>query len=413
MSSTQLPSEPSKTDQPVSTDEDNMQEDNHVGSDSEMDELEMEDLEASDENLSTDEEGEEEATGEVMWQIVRDNRDEDTGELQRSSDEYSDDENELDEPPESDTEAEHQPSSADPLKSSGKEDLVRNSLVHPMIVDEDDDSDYSNLEHGLPPKLVIPFTFETIKNQYFPNESSQRRSSKQHQKSKNHKSPALSSQSQPSSSNQLIPSPLRNIPSAAWPSTAEPENTYPELPREPARFPPKTVRRVMTFLTCTEDIRVSHPAVDAVSIALECFVRNFTKEAYQYAQRKGRNVLRYDDLAYIGNHYANLYFLQDYLPPQEAAGYVVRKVLEESGVGFPSETPPNNADAGESSSGKKAVEEKNSNKAADSRSQRNKPSDNPLVETATEMARMWDADSKLKKWRSMNRHSGKGKGSKT
>lgn len=168
---------------------------------------------------------------------------------------------------------------------------------------------------------------------------------------------------------------------------------------------------------------MSNPAVDAVAVALECFVRSFTQEAFRYAQRKKRTTLRYDDIAYIGNRYTNLHFLQDYLPAQEAAGYVVRKTLEESGVGFPKEILPAGPQPEMLPMGPPAVpvspplakdvefRDKSPGKSAKAvKKTRKAPYDkNPLVESALVLAIRWGEDVKLKKWHEMTRNSSKPK----
>ena len=89
----------------------------------------------------------------------------------------------------------------------------------------------------------------------------------------------------------------------------------------------------MAHVTSLHDIRISHPSVKAVSIAMECFIRTFIQEAYRRAQRStpSRIVIEYADLSYVAQHFTSLYFLQDFVPPPQTANVVVRTLLENDG----------------------------------------------------------------------------------
>ncbi|OWA53627.1 hypothetical protein BV898_18048 [Hypsibius exemplaris] len=122
--------------------------------------------------------------------------------------------------------------------------------------------------------------------------------------------------------------PLRNSALSGRTSFASTSSKQPEQ----AHLSPKTIRRIMSYITRSHDVRISHPAVKAVALAMECFIQSFVREANRRAERQERNLVKYSDISYVANHFSPLYFLQDFLPAQQPAGFVVRKILDNSGV---------------------------------------------------------------------------------
>lgn len=96
----------------------------------------------------------------------------------------------------------------------------------------------------------------------------------------------------------------------------KPQKNASVVPVPTTFFSPKQMRRIMAHVTSLHDIRISHPSVKAVSIAMEHFIRTFIQEAYRHAQRSvsPRTVVDYEDLSYVAQHFTSLYFLQDFVP---------------------------------------------------------------------------------------------------
>ncbi|GAU97369.1 hypothetical protein RvY_08681 [Ramazzottius varieornatus] len=122
----------------------------------------------------------------------------------------------------------------------------------------------------------------------------------------------------------------------------KPQKNASVVPVPTTFFSPKQMRRIMAHVTSLHDIRISHPSVKAVSIAMEHFIRTFIQEAYRHAQRSAspRTVVDYEDLSYVAQHFTSLYFLQDFVPPAQTANVVLRTLLENDGYDVDTDLQP-------------------------------------------------------------------------
>lgn len=148
----------------------------------------------------------------------------------------------------------------------------------------------------------------------------------------------------------------------------------------------------MSYITSRHDIRISHPAVKAVSVALECFVQSFAQEAFRHAQRKrsSRNSIKYADISYVANHFSTLHFLQDFLPEPQSAAFVVKKVLDNAGVNTDRSFAEDAELDQETTKGtKKPTTEKKAKN---------------IVQFAQRLAKKWDREPAYKDWRTVSPH---------
>jgi hypothetical protein len=150
----------------------------------------------------------------------------------------------------------------------------------------------------------------------------------------------------------------------------------------------------MSYITSCHDVRISHPSVKAVAVALECFVQSFIQEAFRHAQRNHRNLIKYTDIAYVANHFSTLYFLQEFLPQPQPAGYVVKKILDSAGV----DTDQNFAVDGLDDAEGDEDEEKNSSATKAATTGRK---GGTIVGSALNLARKWDKEPSSGHWRGM------------